>query len=219
MAKRLLVVDDEAKLLRAIAVTLREEGYDVMTASGGAEALVRINEAMPDLIISDIRMPGLDGYRLAHSLRSNARTELIPIVFLTAKDSRLDRLVGFRTGADAYLTKPFDPEELLAVVSNILKRVERTNAELARLVKTARGQESSSPEFALDEDFTEAEARVTRFVASGLSNKEIATELGVSVRTIEWHISHILSKKGWNNRVEIARYVFERGKSDQSLAL
>lgn len=219
MAKRLLVVDDEAKLLRAIAVTLREEGYDVMTASGGAEALVRINEAMPDLIISDIRMPGLDGYRLAHSLRSNARTELIPIVFLTAKDSRLDRLVGFRTGADAYLTKPFDPEELLAVVSNILKRVERTNAELARLVKTARGQESSSPEFALDEDFTEAEARITRFVASGLSNKEIATELGVSVRTIEWHISHILSKKGWNNRVEIARYVFERGKSDQRLAL
>ena len=213
MAKRLLVVDDEAKLLRAVAVTLREEGYEVTTARSGAEALVRINEMMPDLVVSDIRMPGMDGYRLARALRSNARTALVPIIFLTAKDERKDRLAGIRTGVDAYLVKPFDPEELIAVVSNILNRVERTSAELARLVSTAHGDESAPSEFAQDEDFTEGEARVARLVADGMSNKEIATELSLSVRTIEGHISNILSKKGWSNRVEIARHMLGRGES------
>jgi DNA-binding NarL/FixJ family response regulator len=214
MAKRLLVVDDEAKLLRAVAVTLREEGYEVTTARSGAEALVRVNQSVPDLVISDIRMPGMDGYKLARALRSNARTGLIPIIFLTAKDEREDRIAGFRTGVDAYLTKPFDPEELLAVVANILNRVERTSSELARLVSTARGDESSpAPHLASDEDFTDSEARVARLVAGGLSNKEIAAELGLSVRTVEGHISNILSKKGWNNRVEIARHMFERGEA------
>lgn len=213
MAKRLLVVDDEAKLLRAVAVTLREEGYEVTTARSGAEALVSIQRSVPDLIISDIRMPGMDGYQLARALRSNPRTELIPVIFLTAKDERKDRIAGLRTGVDAYLTKPFDPEELLAVVANILNRVERTGAELARLVSTAKGEESSSSQLAPDDDFTEAEARVARLVAEGRSNKEIAAELGSSVRTIEGHISNILSRKGWSNRVEIARHVFERGAS------
>lgn len=210
MAKRLLVVDDEAKLLRAVAVTLREEGYEVTTARSGAEALVSINAGVPDLIISDIRMPGMDGYKLARALRSNPRTELIPVIFLTAKGERKDRLQGLRAGVDAYLVKPFDPEELLAVVSNILGRVERTGAELARLVSTVRGEEDSSSS-ALDEDFTESESRIARLVADGLSNKEIAAELGLSVRTVEGHISNILSKKGWSNRVEIARHVFGRG--------
>jgi DNA-binding NarL/FixJ family response regulator len=211
MAKRLLVVDDEAKLLRAVAVTLREEGYEVATARSGAEALVSVNASVPDLIVSDIRMPGMDGYQLARALRSNPRTELIPVIFLTAKGERKDRLAGIRTGVDAYLTKPFDPEELLAVVSNILSRVERTSAELARLVSTAKGEEGSPPRFAPDQDFTEAEARVARLVAEGLSNKEIAAELGSSVRTVEGHVSNILSKKGWSNRVEIARHVLGRG--------
>lgn len=213
MSKRLLVVDDEAKLLRAVAVTLREEGYEVTTARSGAEALVAINAGVPDLIISDIRMPRMDGYQLARALRSNPRTELIPIIFLTAKGERKDRLAGIRTGADAYLVKPFDPEELLAVVSNLLGRVERTSAELARLVSTSKGEESASSQLAAGEDFTETEARVARLVAEGLSNKEIAAALGSSVRTIEGHVSNILSKKGWSNRVEIARHVFERGAS------
>jgi DNA-binding NarL/FixJ family response regulator len=213
MARRLLVVDDEPKLLRAVAATLREEGYDVATARSGSDALVQINASIPDLVVSDIRMPGMDGHQLARALRSNPRTALIPIVFLTARDEREDRIAGFRTGVDAYLTKPFDPEELLAVVVNILKRVERTSTELARLVNTAQGDESSAPGYASVEDFTEAEARVARLVADGLSNKEIAAELNLSVRTVEGHISNILSKKNWSNRVEIARHMLGHGES------
>ncbi|HEX8189642.1 MAG TPA: response regulator transcription factor [Pyrinomonadaceae bacterium] len=214
MAKRILVVDDEAKLLRAVAVTLREEGYEVSTASGGAEALVSASASVPDLVVSDIRMPRMDGYQLARALRSNPRTELIPVVFLTAKSERRDRLAGIRSGVDAYLVKPFDPEELLAVVANLLARAERTSAELARLVGAAKGEESPATPSVLDEDFTPTEARVARLVAEGLSNKEIAAELGSSVRTVEGHISNILSKKGWSNRVEIARHVLGRGTSE-----
>ena len=109
---------------------------------------------------------------------------------------------------DAYLTKPFDPEELLAVVANILGRVERTSAELARLVGSATGGERSAAPPTTEEELTEAELRVARLVARGLSNKEIATELRVSVRTVEGHISNVLAKTGWRNRVDIARHVF-----------
>lgn len=211
MARRLLVVDDEAKLLKAVAATLRAEGYEVTTARSGADALVSVNQTMPDLIVSDIRMPGMDGFQLARALRSNSRTKFVPIIFLTAKDERDDRIKGFRTGVDAYLTKPFDPEELLAVVANIIHRIERTNTEFAQMIGSVKGEETAAPEF--DEDFTESESRIARFVAEGLSNKEIARDLGLSVRTIEGHISNILSKKGWSNRVEIARHIIKRGSS------
>ncbi len=213
MARRLLVVDDEAILLKAVAATLRAEGYEVTTARSGADALVGINQTMPDLIISDIRMPGMDGYELARILRSNARTALVPIIFLTAKGDRKDRIDGFRSGVDAYLTKPFDPDELLAVISGILSRMERTGAEIARLMSSIKGKEIGDAEFEFDEDFTEAETRVARLVADGLSNKEVASELNLSVRTVEGHISNILSKKGWTSRVEIARHIIKRGLS------
>lgn len=211
MAKRLLVVDDEAKLLKAVAATLRAEDYEVMTARTAPDALVSINQTMPDLIVSDIRMPGMDGYEFARVLRSNPRTALIPVIFLTAKGELKDRIAGFRSGVDAYLAKPFDPDELLAVIAGILGRVERTGAEIARIVNSVKGTPETSGGYEADPDFTEAEKRIAGFVADGLSNKEIAAELNVSVRTVEGHISNILAKKGWSNRVEIARHIIKRG--------
>jgi len=209
MAKRILVVDDEAKLLRAVAVDLRGEGYDVATARSGAEALALVAQSLPDLIVSDIRMPGMDGYQLARRLRENARTAIIPIIFLTAKDTSADRIEGFRSGVDAYITKPFEPDELLVVIAGILRRVERTHAEIARIVGKPEAADEES-EF-IDEDLTEAEARVAGAVARGLSNKEIAQEFRISVRTVEHHVQHILAKKNFSNRVELALHVRERG--------
>jgi DNA-binding NarL/FixJ family response regulator len=209
MAKRILVVDDEAKLLRAVAVDLRAEGYDVATARSGAEALALVAQSLPDLIVSDIRMPGMDGYQLARRLRENARTAIIPVIFLTAKDTSADRIEGFRSGVDAYITKPFEPDELLVVIAGILRRVERTHAEIARIVGKPEAAAEES-EF-IDEDLTEAEARVAVAVARGLSNKEIAQEFRISVRTVEHHVRHILAKKNFSNRVELALHVRERG--------
>lgn len=210
MSKRLLIVDDEPNLLRAVAACLKAEGYDVTTARSGREALLQLAGAVPDLVVSDIRMPGMDGYQLARQLRGSPRTALVPLVFLTAKDETADRVEGFRAGIDAYLTKPFEPEELIAVVNGILSRVERTHSEIARLVGSSIVDEETTFQ---DEKLTEAEDRVALAVSRGLSNKEIAAALEISVRTVENHISHILDKKGFGNRVEIARYVLEQQHS------
>jgi DNA-binding NarL/FixJ family response regulator len=155
-------------------------------------------------------MPCIDGYQLARQLRGSPRTALVPVVFLTAKDETADRVEGFRAGVDAYLTKPFEPEELIAVVNGILNRVERTHSEIARLVGSTNLEEESAFQ---DEELTGAEDRVALAVSRGLSNKEIAAALEISVRTVENHISHILDKKGFGNRVAIARYVLERQHS------
>ncbi|MCY7344907.1 MAG: response regulator transcription factor [Pyrinomonadaceae bacterium] len=205
MANRLLVVDDEPRLLRAVAVDLRGEGYDVTTARSGNEALISVAQKMPDLIVSDVRMPGMDGYELARRLRRNQSTALVPIVFLTAKDAIEDRIEGFRAGIDAYLTKPFEPDELLAVIASILNRVERTHSQIAKLVGKTDAEKPDERFY--DEELTETETRVARAVARSLSNKEIALEFGISVRTVEAHIRNILAKKNFSNRVEIALYV------------
>ena len=205
MAKRLLVVDDDPGLLLAVSETLRADGYDVKTARRGTEALTIVAQSLPDLIISDIRMPGMDGYQLVGHLRADPRSRLVPIVFLTAKDETADRIQGFRTGVDAYLTKPFEPDELGAVVAGILQRVERTHSDLARLFG-----EKETAKLVRDEELTDAEWRVAEAVARGLSNKDIALELDLSLRTVEGHISRILDKKNLNNRVELALAIAAR---------
>jgi DNA-binding NarL/FixJ family response regulator len=207
MSGRLLVVDDEPNLLKAVSARLRAEGYEVMTARSGQEAIIELALRIPDLIISDIRMPGMDGYALVRHLRTVQGMELLPVIFLSARDQPADRIAGFRAGVDAYLTKPFEPDELLAIIAGILERVRRTHAGIARMVHGVAAP-SQLPE---GESLTVAEERVAGLVACGKSNKEIASDLGLSIRTVEKHISHILEKTGFNNRVEIARLVLTRG--------
>jgi CheY-like chemotaxis protein len=120
MAKRLLVVDDGERLLRALSVVLDDAGYDVVTARNGDEALVRLSEQVPDLVITDIYMPGMNGFQLARSLRSAPRTAHIPIIFLSAQDEGENRIAGFRAGVDACIAKPFDPDDLLEVIDKAL---------------------------------------------------------------------------------------------------
>ena len=207
MAKRLLIVDDEPNLLRALEACLRSEGFDTTTARSGPDALVKVAQSIPDLVLTDVRMPGMSGYELARHLRESPRTALVPIVLLTARTDTVDRIEGFRAGVDGYVIKPFIPDELVAMVKSILNRVERTHAQIARLI--GRGQTDGNGFH--DEKLTQTENRIAASVARGLTNKEIAAEMEISVRTVENHVSHLLDKKHFHNRVEIARYVMERG--------
>ncbi len=209
MSNRLLIVDDEPNLLRAVAAVLRDEGFEITTARNGRDALTMVAQTPPDLIVSDVRMPGMDGFELARRLRSVEHFALIPIVFLTAKDETEDRVEGFRSGVDVYLTKPFEPDELIAVIRGVLQRVQRTHSTISRLVGSSQNVE---PAFVRDLELTDAEWRIAREVATGASNKEIAAHLNLSVRTVENHVSRILAKKNFSNRVEIARLLL----SDQS---
>ena len=206
MPHRLLIVNDEPHLLRKLESCLGPEGFDVVTARSGRDALVKIAQAVPDLIISDIRLQGMSGFELARHLRESPRSALVPLIFLTAKAEIGDRIEGFRAGVDAYLTKPFETAELVAMIRSILNRVERTHAQIARLI----GRTIKDGNGFRDDNLTEREKGIAVSVARGLTNKEIAAEMAISVRTVENHISHILDKKHFNNRVEIARYVMQR---------
>ncbi len=208
MSKRLLIVDDEPKLLRSVAGCLRAEGFEVLTARSAIDALMILAKMVPDLIVSDIYMPQMDGHAFVRHVRAAERTALVPVIFLTAKDQKEDRIEGFRAGVDAYVAKPFEPDELIAVITAIFNRIERTRTQLAMLLMSSK--EKDDPHFH-DQELTEAERRIAEAVASGLSNKEIASRFSISVRTVESHVSHILLKKGFSNRVEIARYVIEGG--------
>jgi two-component system, OmpR family, response regulator MprA len=128
---KVLVIDDEENIIEFIRLGLRYEGFQVESASDGEQgfnAALRIN---PDAIILDVMMPGIDGLEVCRRLRSNPTTTNIPILMLTAKDDVRDRITGLRTGADDYLTKPFDFDELLERIRAILRRQSRT--------KTAQG--------------------------------------------------------------------------------
>jgi DNA-binding response OmpR family regulator len=121
---RILIVEDETKLARAIALYLNPRGFDVRTAANGAEALERIAESRPDLIVADIMMPVMDGYTLCRRLRADPAACTIPFLFLTAKDDDLDRIRGLKLGADDYLAKPCDLEKINNRIQTLLARVE-----------------------------------------------------------------------------------------------
>src|SRR5512142_2350663 len=119
---RILVVDDDAWILRMVTTVLEKHGHEVIVARDGEEGLHQAVTAPPDLIITDVMMPRLDGWALVKQLRSKPELAFVPVIFLTALGSDEDRIRGFRLGADDYLPKPFRFEELDLRVANALKR-------------------------------------------------------------------------------------------------
>jgi CheY-like chemotaxis protein len=118
--KKILICDDDPAILRVIQVNLEVEGYDVVTAHHGEEALEVAHAEHPDLIILDIMMPRLDGYQTCEALKSADDTKAIPVIFLSAKAQASDIEKGKSYGVDDYLTKPFDPSDLIDVVERLL---------------------------------------------------------------------------------------------------
>lgn len=118
---QVLVVDDDAVIRDLLRVNLELEGYDVVAAADGATALEQIAAAHPDLVLLDVMMPGVDGWEVASRLKADEATAPIPIVFLTARAMRADVKRGTDLGVEAYITKPFDPEELIALVDRLIR--------------------------------------------------------------------------------------------------
>ncbi|HYP22855.1 MAG TPA: response regulator [Actinomycetota bacterium] len=118
--KRVLICDDDPVILRLLEVNLELEGYDVLTAHHGEEAFEIASRELPDLVILDIMMPRLDGYQTCEKLKAQPSTEPIPVVFLSAKAQQSDIEKGKSYGVSEYLTKPFDPNDLLDVVERLV---------------------------------------------------------------------------------------------------
>ncbi|HEU0034583.1 MAG TPA: response regulator [Kofleriaceae bacterium] len=129
MAPHVLVADDDAWILRMVATVLEKRGYSVETAVDGEDALARALARTPDLLITDVMMPKMDGWSLVRQLRSHTELAMMPVIFLTALSSEDDRIRGFRLGADDYVTKPFRFEELDLRVAKTLRRTQTTLQE------------------------------------------------------------------------------------------
>jgi DNA-binding NarL/FixJ family response regulator len=225
---RLLLVDDEPGLRTAVKAYLEDEGFAVTTAADGEEGWTLAQQMVPDVVISDVMMPRCDGFELLRRLRADERLGGIPVIFLTAKGMTADRIAGFQAGADDYIPKPFDPEELVARVNNVVRRQERLLAEAARFADADIGQLArqiteirsmlgggvKKPASDVRHDFTPREASVLQLVAEGMMNKEIARRLETSIRNVEKYVSRLFIKTGTSSRTELVRYALEHGLVD-----
>lgn len=226
MSAQLLLVDDEPGVRVSVKEYLQEiGGFNVQVASNADEAWQLMQQKTPDLVISDIMMPQVDGYQFLKKLRDDPRFKSLPVVFLTARGMTSDRILGYQAGVDAYLPKPFDPDELVAIVENLLERRTATSGETSgntdleqiaqeiaaiRAMLDQRGGVTQTPP-PIRIDFTPREQSVLDLVAEGLMNKEIARRLDTSVRNVEKYVSRLFSKTGTNSRTELVRYALEHG--------
>jgi DNA-binding NarL/FixJ family response regulator len=200
--QKLLLVDDDPNLVLLVKDFLELRGYEVITAEHGREGLKLLEQETPDLIICDVMMPEMDGYSFVKHVRENPKTDCIPFIFLSAKGQIEDRVTGLNTGADVYMVKPFEPEELSAQIQASLKQA-------WRMSQPQDDDDELLVQVPFDVELTPTERKVMQFVAKGMANKEIADELHVSQRTVESHVSNMLGKTGLNNRTELARWAIK----------
>jgi DNA-binding NarL/FixJ family response regulator len=223
---KLLLVDDEPGVRESVQAYLEDsEEFNVQVASNANEAWELLQHETPDLVISDIMMPQVDGYQFLKQLREDPRFGALPVVFLTARGMTSDRIQGYNAGCDAYISKPFDPEELEAVVKNALERRKMSvqaggeTAQLAEIVqdiKAIKEQLGHSSHLVptpspIEIELTPREQSVLDLVAEGLMNKEIAARLDTSVRNVEKYVSRLFSKTGTNSRTELVRFALKHG--------
>lgn len=129
--KKILAVDDERHIVRLVQVNLERAGYQVIAAFDGKEALKKVEADRPDLIVLDVMMPHMDGFEVLKRLKSNDQTKDIPVVMLTAKAQDADVFRGWASGVDCYLTKPFNPIELLTFVKRIFESYDEHGGDKA----------------------------------------------------------------------------------------
>ncbi|MEO0948466.1 MAG: response regulator transcription factor [Cyanobacteria bacterium J06641_5] len=230
--QKLLVVDDEPSVRAAVEAYLKEEGgFEVRVAANPKEAWEVLGQWLPDLVITDVMMPEVNGYEFLEQLRADPRFLSLPVVFLTAKGMTADRIQGYNAGVDHYLSKPFDPDELVSIARNILERrsaslqsnpaagMETISKQLSEILTildnpTARNPQQKPAVPDIHIDLTPREQSVLTLVAEGLMNKEIARRLETSVRNVEKYVSRLFQKTGTNSRTELVRYALEHGLTD-----
>jgi DNA-binding NarL/FixJ family response regulator len=226
--KKILLVDDDKTLQTVLTRYLEKRGYSVRVVTSGIQGLKLFSQDPPDLVVSDIMMPGMDGLEFCRRLRATRPGQLVPFIFLTAKKDLEDRVQGHYIGADDYITKPFEPLELLAKIESQLERSRRIHSEMIRLIQQVPEESASSDEEETappkatamaplptepteDLPLTPAEARVFWEVIQGLTNKQISQRLFISPRTVQTHLSNILTKLSLENRSQLVRFAFEHG--------
>ena len=213
----ILIAEDDPGIRLALNDYLEMSGYTVLTADNGNQAMSMLEKYHPHLLISDIRMPGKNGYELIKQVRQRPEFRLLPVIFLTERGTTEDRIRGYQAGCDIYLPKPFEMEELGAVIRNLLERSQMIHSELRFSAEKFHGQpvqidvttEIQNVSFHHLE-FTKREQEVLNLLTNGFSNAEIGGHLHLSPRTIEKYVSSLLRKTETNNRSELIRFALDR---------
>jgi len=237
----IVLVDDEESIRLSVGDFLYDAGFQV-TACDSAESLLTLlsssksstngpphnptgatslDDRLPDAIVSDVRMPGgMDGVELLRTLRQTPQHERIPVILLTAKALTADRVAGYRAGADAYLPKPFYPEELLSLLDNLILRraqIKEARTSLADLkeemtsIKAILKQNSARTVQKTNVYLTPTERDVLELLCRGYTNKEIAERRSVSKDRIVKTVKKIMSMTQTKNRTELVRWAFSTG--------
>jgi DNA-binding NarL/FixJ family response regulator len=210
----ILIADDDPGIRLAISDYLEIAGYTAITAKNGQEALSLLESYRPHLLISDIKMPIKNGYDLIRQVRQRPEFRLLPVIFLTERGSTEERIRGYQVGCDLYLPKPFEMEELGAVIRNLLERSQMIQSEWRFSEQKSTLKGNAEPVIASDMKIdnlplTQREQQVLELIATGLSNVQIGNQLHLSPRTIEKYVSSLLRKTETNNRAELVRFALE----------
>ena len=214
----ILIADDDPGIRLAVKDYLELYGYSVITARNGQEALSLLEAYHPHLLISDIKMPQKDGYTLVRHLRQLPEFRLLPVIFLTERDSTEERIQGYEVGCDVYLSKPFEMEELKAVARNLLERTQIIQSEwgFSKQESLEKQKNDFSQKIAITNPslvnsfhFTPREVQVLNLLTTGLSNGDIGQKLHLSSRTVEKYVSSLLRKTETNNRAELVRFALD----------
>lgn len=201
----ILVVDDEEPIQELLRFNLEKEGYTVLTAYDGPDALKTIEEKRPDLVVLDVMLPGMDGLEVCSQLRQNPKFRDLPVIMLTAKVEEIDKILGLELGADDYLTKPFSPRELLARIKARLRRIKPQEEEnelvrgdlridLNRFQVSVRGEEVelTPKEFELMRVLAAHPGKV--YSRDELLERVWGYEYAGDTRTVDVHVRHLRQK-------------------------
>lgn len=213
---RILLIDDHALFRVGLQGLLERRGIDVVAAVGtGREGLRLAQELSPDIILLDMRMPGMDGMDVLQRLRENGVT--IPIVMLTTSSEERDLLAALRAGAQGYLLKDMEPDELVAALAEIAAGKTVVAPHLTGvLISAIKGDTPSVARRGALSELTPREQEILRYLAEGRSNKVIAKHLGISDGTVKLHVKAILRKLGVHSRVEAAVFAVEQGLAQKA---
>jgi len=195
----ILIVEDDVSSRFYMEQVLILEGFDVRSCSSGESVVGLLRERKPDLILCDIMMPDMDGYTVLNSIKSDPAFAGIPFIFVSAMDELPDVRRGMLEGADDYLPKPFSPGELLATITNRLKRIEMHRVQKSKNIIPVENQK-------LLQRLTPREREVLTMVGKGLTTKVIATHLGIRVNTVDVYRSSLLKKLNAENAAALTRW-------------
>jgi len=208
MKEKVLIVEDEKDIVKMLEYNLKKEGYRILSVRDGEDALDTATRELPDLIILDLMLPGMDGLEVCKELKKEMKTAPIPVIMLTAKSQESDKVLGLELGADDYITKPFSPRELIARIKAVLRRTKEKDKlpevlkigelmiDFSKISVTIKGKvtELTSKEFELLKTLIKAKGRVLSrdYLLDTIWGFDHAVE--IQTRTVDVHIRTLRKK-------------------------